>query len=101
MTVTIRPDDEQLIAEVIRTGAYRNADEVIARALEVLRSDEEWLGQSRSAIGEKIDRAFEQFDQGRFFSAEASKADTEARKAAWLLNEARNKLRNELRGPQA
>lgn len=84
MTVTIRPDDEQLIAEVIRTGAYQNADEVIARALEVLRSDEEWLGESKSAIGEKIDRAFEQFDRGQFFSAEASKSDMETRKAVWL-----------------
>jgi len=58
MTVTIRPDDEQLIVEAIRTGAYQNADEVIARALEVLRSDEQWLDESRSAIGEKINRAF-------------------------------------------
>jgi Arc/MetJ-type ribon-helix-helix transcriptional regulator len=69
---------------VIRTGAYQNADEVIARALEVLRSDEEWLGESKSAIGEKIDRAFEQFDLGQFFSAAASKADMETRKAVWL-----------------
>ena len=84
MTVTIRPDDEQLIVEAIRTGAYKNADEVIARALEVLRSDEQWLDESRSAIGEKIDRAFGQFDRGQFFSAEASKADMEVRKAAWV-----------------
>ena len=89
MTVTIRPDDVQLIAAVIRTGACQNADEVIARALELLRSDEEWLDESRSAIGEKIDRAFEQFERGQFFSAEASKADMEARKAAWLSNELR------------
>ena len=89
MTVTIRPDDEQLIAAVIRTGACQNADEVIARALELLRSDEEWLDESRSAIGEKIDRAFEQFERGQFFSAEASKADMEARKAAWLSSELR------------
>ena len=93
VTVTIRPDDEQLIADAIRTGAYQNADEVIARALEVLRSDEEWLDESRSAIGEKIDRAFEQFDRGQFFSAEASKADMQARKTDWL--------RNELRGQKA
>jgi len=84
MTVTIRPDDEQLIVEAIRTGAYRNPDEVIARALEVLRSDEEWLDESRSAIGEKIERAFEQFERGQAFSAEASKSDMEVRKAAWL-----------------
>jgi putative addiction module CopG family antidote len=84
MTVTIRPDDEQLIVEAIRTGAYKNADEVIARALEVLRSDEQWLDESRSAIGEKIDRAFGQFDRGQFFSAEESKADMEVRKAAWV-----------------
>jgi len=71
MATTIRPEDEQLIAEVMRTGAYQNADEVIARALEVLRSEEEWLDESRSASGEKIDRAFEQFERGHLFSAEA------------------------------
>ena len=86
MTVTIRPDDEQLIIEAIRCGAYQNADEVIARVLQVLRSDEEWLDEFRSEIGEKIDRAFQQFDQGLFFSAEASRSDMEVRKAAWLRN---------------
>jgi hypothetical protein len=35
MTLNIRPDDEKPIAEANRTGAYQNADEVIARALEV------------------------------------------------------------------
>jgi hypothetical protein len=44
----------------------------------------EWLDESRSAIGERIDWAFEQFDRGQFLSAEASRADMEARKAAWL-----------------
>ncbi|MGA3041226.1 MAG: hypothetical protein ABSF54_10620 [Bryobacteraceae bacterium] len=59
MTITLRPENEKLIAEAIETGAYQNADEV-------------------------IERAFGQFDRGEFFSAEESQADMETRKAAWL-----------------
>jgi hypothetical protein len=36
----------------------------------------------RAEITEKIERAFDQFDRGEFFSAEESQADMEKRKAA-------------------
>jgi Arc/MetJ-type ribon-helix-helix transcriptional regulator len=54
MTITIRAEHEQLIAQALRTGGYQSADEVIGRALEVLRSEDEWLAENKSAIGEKI-----------------------------------------------
>ena len=47
-------------------------------------TDEEWLGENKAEITEKIERAFEQFERGEFFSAEESQADMEKRKAAWL-----------------
>ena len=59
ITITLRPEQEKLIAQAIETGAYQNPDEV-------------------------IERAFGQFDRGEFFSAEESQADMEKRKAAWL-----------------
>ena len=43
MTITLRPEHEKLIAQVMQTGAYQSPDEVIARALEILHSEDEWL----------------------------------------------------------
>ena len=84
ITITIRPGHEQLIAQAIQTGAYRNPDHVIGRALEVLRSEDEWLAENKLSVAEKIELAFGQFDRGEFFSPEQSGADMEKRKAEWL-----------------
>ena len=59
-------------------------DEVIARALEVLGEEDDWLHDHKGEITDKIERAFEQFERGEFFSAEESRADMERRKTAWL-----------------
>jgi hypothetical protein len=84
MTITIRPDHEELIVRAMQNGAYQAPDDVIARALEVLRSEDEWLNENRAAVNDKIERAFGQFDRGEFFSADQSRADMEKRKADWL-----------------
>jgi len=51
----------------------------------MLNSEDQWFDEHTRLINEKIDRAFEQFDRGEFFSAEKSLADMEERKAAWLV----------------
>ena len=84
MTITLRPEHEKAITQAIQSGAYRNPDEVIGRALEVLRDEDEWLHDRKDEIAEKIERAFRQFERGEFFSADDSQADMERRKAAWL-----------------
>ena len=50
----------------------------------MLHSEDEWLHGHKQEIGEKIERAFEQFERGEFLSAEESRAEMEKRKAAWL-----------------
>ena len=89
MTITLRPEHELLIAQAIQSGAYETPDEVIGRALEVLRSEDELLHEERDSIHEKIERAFAQFERGEFFTAEESRADMEKRKAAWLADQKR------------
>jgi len=84
MTITLRPEHEKVIAEAIQSGAYENPDEVIGRALEVLRGEEDWLHEQKDEVAEKIERAFGQFERGDFFSAEDSRADLMKRKEAWL-----------------
>jgi len=84
MRITLRPEHEKVIAEAIQSGAYENPDEVIGRALEVLRGEEDWLHEQKDEVAEKIERAFGQFERGDFFSAEDSRADLMKRKEAWL-----------------
>ena len=84
MTITLRPEHEKLIAQAMETGAYENPGEVVARALEILNSDEHWLQDHRQEIADKIERAFGQFERGEYFSESELKANMEKRKAAWL-----------------
>ncbi len=87
MTITLRPEHEQLIAEAMRTGAYQNPDDVIGRALEMLHSEEEWLQDQKDSIDAKIECAFGQFERGEFLSAEQSRSDMEKRKREWLAEQ--------------
>jgi putative addiction module CopG family antidote len=87
MTITLRPEDEKLVAKAIETGAYRSPDDVIRRALEVLHSEDAWLHEHKTEIAEKIERAFAQFERGESFSPEESRAEMEKRKAAWLAEQ--------------
>lgn len=88
MTITLRPEHEELIARAIQSGAYETPDQVIERALEVLRSENDLLQEDKLSIHEKIERAFAQFERGEFFTAEQSRDDMETRKAAWLSDTA-------------
>ena len=87
MTIKLRPEDGKLIAQAIETGAYQSPDDVIRHALKRLHSEDAWLHEHKVEIAEKIERAFAQFERGESFSAEASRADMEKRKTAWLAEQ--------------
>jgi len=89
MTITLTAVHEQLIARAMETGAYQSADEVVARALEILGLEEERLRADRAFISEKIERALDQFDRGQFFTPEESRAEMKKRKAAWVAGRER------------
>ena len=89
MTITLRPEHEKAIEQAIQSGAYQNPDEVIARALEVLRAEDEWLYGHKEEIAEKIERAFGHFERGEFLSSTESQADMERRKAEWRCEQKR------------
>ncbi len=86
MTITLRPEHERLIAQAMRTGAYRNPDAVVAHALDLLNSADELLQDEQDSVEAKIERAFAQFERGEFFSAEESRANMEKQKTAWLAD---------------
>jgi Arc/MetJ-type ribon-helix-helix transcriptional regulator len=87
--ITLLPEHEELIEQAIHSGAYQNPEQVIGRALETLRSEDEWLRENKHSIHEKIERAFGQIERGECFTAEESRDDLEKRKAAWLADQKR------------
>jgi antitoxin ParD1/3/4 len=89
MTITLRPEQEKQIDQAMQTGAYQDPQDVIERALQMLRSRDEWLLDHKDGITEKIERAFDQFERGEFLSNEQSRADMEERKAGWLSKQPR------------
>jgi Arc/MetJ-type ribon-helix-helix transcriptional regulator len=64
MAIQLKPEQEDRIAEALRTGAYHSPDDVIDRALEVLHEQEEWLTVNRLAIDGKIRTGIEELDRG-------------------------------------
>jgi len=64
MSITLRPEHERAITQAIESGAYENPDQVIERALEVLRGEDDWLIENKDAINAKIERGLAQLDRG-------------------------------------
>jgi antitoxin ParD1/3/4 len=64
MTITLRPDQEQLLLDIMRTGSYENAEEAIGSALEILHSQNEWLSENSSLVDAKIREGIAQLDRG-------------------------------------
>ena len=89
MSITLRPEHEEVIAHAVESGAYASPDEVIERALQLLRAEDTWIEEHKPEIAEKIDRAFDQFDRGQFFTSDQSRSDMEKRKAEWLAGRQR------------
>lgn len=64
MTIQLKPDQEQRIADALRSGAYSSTDDVIDRALEVLHEQDEWLSANREEIDAKIQQGIAELNRG-------------------------------------
>ncbi len=64
MTIQLEPEDEQLIQKRLQSGGFSDVQEVIHHALQVQDAEEAWLELHKREIGEKIEQAIAEFDQG-------------------------------------
>ncbi len=87
VAITLNPEQERLVAQALQTGAYRDPDEVLDHALEVLRFQDEWLKGNKADITAKIDRGIAQLDRGEGIPEEALRERLAKRKAAWLAEQ--------------
>jgi hypothetical protein len=64
MAITLRPDHEQRFLDAVRAGGFESADDGMDTALEMLRSQNEWLLENRTAIDAKIQQGIAELDRG-------------------------------------
>jgi antitoxin ParD1/3/4 len=64
MTVTLTPEQEQFVAEQIKSGHYHSADDVIAQCLGMLRAQEEFIRSNAVSLREQIAVGREQIRKG-------------------------------------
>ena len=83
MPITLRPEHERLIAEVLRSGTYQDPDEVIKRALELLRDRDAWLAENRA----KIDEGHAAAQRGELIDSDQVRTQMEEKKRAWLAEQ--------------
>ncbi len=55
---------ESRVLEALRSGAYQSPGEVVDRAFEVLREQDEWLLANRDAINAKVHRGIAELERG-------------------------------------
>jgi Arc/MetJ-type ribon-helix-helix transcriptional regulator len=83
MTIQLTPEDERLIAERLRSGAFRDAAEVIHDALASQDFEARWLGRNKQALNGKIARGIAQLESGESVTPEEARARLGERKSRW------------------
>ena len=79
MTVTLPDALESFVIEKIASGLYRDADEVVAESLGLLRQEDRW----KAAASAKIDAGLSDLAQGRVLTEEQSQAAMAEFKTRW------------------
>ena len=79
MTVTLPAALESFVSQKIASGLYRDADEVVAESLGLLRQEERW----KTAASAKIDEGLRDLSEGRVLTEEESQSQMAEFKTRW------------------
>lgn len=64
MTATLTAEQEQFVAEQIKSGHYQSVSDVVAQSLGMLRAQEEFIRSNIAELREKIASGLEQIQRG-------------------------------------
>ena len=85
MTLTLSLEQERRLADLIRLGAYQNAQQVLYSALEMLLAQEDWLAENRDELAAAIELSFAEADRGELIEGDDVRSRMAARKNAWMV----------------
>jgi antitoxin ParD1/3/4 len=64
MTITLTTEQEQFVAEQLKDGHYRSANDLITQSLGMLRAQEQFIRTNTFELREKIASGLEQIQRG-------------------------------------
>ena len=75
MRIDLKPEQERLIDLAVKSGAYRDAAEVLDQAFAIIREQlqlEDWLLEERERVVAQIERGFAQSEQGELVDGDTA-----------------------------
>ena len=73
MTIDLKPEQQRVIDLAVRSGAYRNPDEVLDQAFEIIRDQldlEEWMTANRETVAAHIEKGYLQAERGELIDGD-------------------------------
>ncbi len=83
MQLNVPPDLENLINKRLSSGAYRDAEDVLRRALEAQDAEESWTEEERRALSAHIEQGYLQAERGELIDGEQARREIQAMKDDW------------------
>lgn len=74
MAIDLKPEQQRVIDLAVQSGAYRNPEEVLDQAFEIIREQlllEDWMIEQREAVATHIEKGFAQADRGELIDGDA------------------------------
>jgi Arc/MetJ-type ribon-helix-helix transcriptional regulator len=75
VVIDLKPEQQRVIDLAVRSGAYRNPDEVLAQAFEIIREQlqfEDWMIEQREAVAAHVEVGFAQAERGELIDGDAA-----------------------------
>ncbi|HEY6347117.1 MAG TPA: hypothetical protein VIY49_36970 [Bryobacteraceae bacterium] len=75
MTIDLKPEQEQVLDLAVQSGVYRDRDEVLAQAFEIIREQiqlQEWMLERRDELAGHIAAGFAQAERGELVDGETA-----------------------------
>ncbi|MEO8596123.1 MAG: type II toxin-antitoxin system ParD family antitoxin [Candidatus Solibacter sp.] len=86
MTLELNPEQERRLAELLASGTYGSAQEIVDRAFEILLAEAEWFASNRDGIIAAIDEGLAEAERGELIDGDEVRASMAAGKKAWLAD---------------
>lgn len=84
VAITLKDDHEQFIRDVVDAGSFTTKSEVVATALDILKSREESRRAKRAELKREIEKGIADFENGRTvsFRLDSFLAEMKSKRAA-------------------
>ncbi len=81
MALVLDPATETRIQRELARGVYANSDELLAHALDLVASEEDWLLRNKEAINERLKESFAAAERGESYTPEEAERILARRRA--------------------